>query len=147
MAWVPPIETIRKFYATGAGDMGDATIETGFIARFSMPDVERYVLVGFRVHFRAGSGTSTLTLNLRSDRSRTNETTGSSTAGGAHDVRLIDFPKKGTSADLNFMVTEGDYEAWTFDCGDELVFSWTDPGTTLWGIEIMLAPAPSPVAA
>lgn len=125
--------------------MGDTGDDTSLVARFTYPpspEVERFVPVAWRVHFRGGTGTAKLTVFLRSKESRTNETTGSSLQGGSHDVRLIEFPSKGTGADMNFAVSEGDYEAWVFDIGDDLVFEWTDPDTTLWGIEILLAPAP-----
>ena len=54
---------IQLFTQTGTGDMGDVT-DVSSVARFSLPGVERYVLVTLRALFTGGSNSEHMVLRV-----------------------------------------------------------------------------------
>jgi hypothetical protein len=63
--------------------------------------------------------------------------------GSQFDVALKTITGLGVGGnDCNFRVMPEEQIHWVFDgaAGDEIVLTWTDPGTTKWGVEILLIP-------
>lgn len=142
MAWVPPIESIRFLYASGTGNMGDVTTDSNHSARFRFMEASRFVPVSLQIHFFGGTGTADCKMKVRSSKSGPYGTDGDESTGGEFDAHLLTFEDAGQGADVNLRLEEGDYEGFVFDKGDQIVFEWTDPGTTYWGIRLALAAAP-----
>ena len=132
--------------AAGTGNMdavaglgGQTETTNARVARFGLPgtpQLARYALVFARVHF-GGAATGTDTLWLKRD----------SRHGPSWDSTLRYWTTAGIEsvegdADLNLRIPEEELPHWTFECGDELVFEWANPGTIPWGIEVGLRPLP-----
>ena len=76
----------------------------------------------------SGSGTAALNLVLDSG------------WGSDWDVTLDSISARGSGADLHYTVPAAVADRWVFSRLDKLSLTWTDPGTSEWGIEVGLIP-------
>lgn len=107
--------TIKSDTATSGG--------TGFTTSLAG---SQWRLVYARAHFTGGSGTAAMTIALDSG------------VDAAYDTVLYTTQAIGTGADLNLRISDAEAWAWTFQDGDALVFTWADPDTTVYGLEVGL---------
>ena len=119
-----PDDVIRKV-ARGTGNM--ATITDGNVPRCRWP-LGGNVLVFAHVHFVSGSGTATLKL-IQQSRANLDAAFDRWTATA-----------RGVGADFSFDVPYELLHLYGFRGDDDLVMTWTDPGTIVWEVEIGYVP-------
>jgi len=95
----------------------------------------RFRLVFVRVHFVGGAGTAPLHVEVQS------------AGGSAFDARLFTIHRAGVGRDVHLRVPAQESlepSPWTFQPGDQLLLTWTNPdaGTMTWGASVGLAIAP-----
>lgn len=122
---------IVSLHESGTGSMGSLDYgvgsDTNKLARFSLPSM--FVFSSIRGHFTGGTEDNDLTINL------------DSRLGSRHDFGLKTFRGIGTGGDeLHLRIPVEEYDHWTFWKGDELVITWTNPNTNVWGLEVLLIP-------
>ena len=118
------------------GDMGSlaygtrvsGTSDLNGKARFSLGNSKAFALTAIRVHFTSGSGTADMSINIDSHRGTNFDTL-------VKVVRAV-----GTGTDANWRVPKDQQDEWVVEPGDDVVLTWTDPGTTIWGITVTLRP-------
>ncbi|UCF33487.1 MAG: hypothetical protein JSV78_14245 [Phycisphaerales bacterium] len=90
-------------------------------------------LVYARCHFGSGMGGSTFHIDVASGQ------------GSAYDTRLTSVLDRGPGKDLFFYprdVSLTQPSPYTFQAGDELRLTWTNPGSIEWGLEVGLSLVP-----
>jgi hypothetical protein len=90
-------------------------------------------LVYARCHFGAGMGGSTFHIEV------------ASAQGAAYDTRLASVPDCGPGQDLFFYPRDvglAQPSPYTFQAGDQVRFTWTNPGSIEWGLEVGLSLVP-----
>jgi len=60
--------------------------------------------------------------------------------GTAHDLLIETVRDVGSGADAHWWVPEDQQATWVLEASDEAVLTWTDPGTTVWGLTWTLRP-------
>lgn len=110
--------------ASGNGDMD---------AAFSLD--RRFRLVFIRAHYSGSTGTAPLVMALDSG------------LGTPFDARLFTIHRAGVGHDVHLRIPAAeriDPSPWTFQPGDQVNLSWTNPaaGAMIWGLTIGLANAP-----
>ena len=117
-------------YDGGSGNMADLVFgaPTNTEGRFSIPGGESFAVVYIRLHFASGSNTADVALHVDSHQE------------SQFDTKLWKWQARGTGTDLNFRVPEDQIVHFTFQAGDEMVLTWTNPdsGTMVWGAEVAL---------
>lgn len=119
--------------SSGVANMGTVT-DKASLARFGL-DV-RWVLAWLRIHFTDVSGTASSTLadvKLFVD----------SRLEKWHDTELWIIRNLGKATDAFMRIASDEYVDWTFEGGDQLVATWTnpDPDDLAWAIEAGVARA------
>lgn len=113
--------------------MGDVADEKNGVARFT-PGF-KYILESVRVRFKGSGDQNTATLQMILDHQA-----GGTGIDSPFDFILEEWATMGFDAAgkewVNWWRPSGARELFTFDAKSAIVFEWTDPGTTLWGIEV-----------
>ncbi len=131
--WVPSPNEVKWLYKSGTGDMGDVLDSENPTARFAFPEDRLVVPIIFRMLFTAGSGTATMQLVLDHPERRNEDSIAS-----PFDFVFAEFPTMGFDASGykwgEWAPTVYEYQKYGIDPGGQLVVTWTDPGTTFWGL-------------
>jgi hypothetical protein len=136
--------------AHGTGNMGDID-DRNSAGRFWLPVQKCYTLYGIMGNVSGGSGAANLAIRKDSRLSFSEVTSYTAgTAGGTltsrfdHTLHTLENFGTGTNASIMFRVMPEDYGVFTFwkdeatGIYDHLVLTWTNPGSQIWGLEVML---------
>ena len=124
---------IQPFTQTGTANMGDVTDELS-IARFALPNAERYVLATLRALFTGGTGKADLVLKIDHRQ------------GVDFRFTPVTLPDSGTDGEpiIEYRVPEDELFHLIFlrDLAtgkqDVAVLEWTNPNTQRWSVEVGL---------
>lgn len=127
-----PIPEPVPLTASGTASMGNPDDETNRVARFTLPEPGRFLLVAILGKFTDGTGQADLTIHI--DRKPSQH-------AGRFAYLLYEVPDIGTDGkQLHFHTTREERWAWIFEEGDEIVLKWTNPdsGNMSWVVEVRL---------
>lgn len=139
--------------AQGAGNMGDIDDQNSK-GRFWLPVTKCFTLYGIMGNVSGGSGTNANVLVRKDSRLSFPEVTSytGGTAGGTltsrfdHTLHTLENFGSGTGGKTSLMmlVEPGEYGMFTFwkdlatGIYDHLVLTWANPGSQIWGLEVLL---------
>ena len=130
---MPDLSNLILLHDSGTGDMGSLDYLVGTdvndAARWPVECV-RASISSLRVHYDpAGTaGLADLVIRLYSH------------LGEAYDMTLHTIENCGVGADVNFRVPKDQQDHYYVCQGDQIVLTWTNPGTARWGAELALVP-------
>ena len=137
-----PFAIVKRELA-GTGNMGDVLDRENGTARFSY-NKSRFALVQVRANFVASSDQGVATMKMLLDHHSRQDGIASDL-----DFTLDSWQNMGFDASEEnyhkYLEWAPPFEAWhrfVFEPGDDIVFTWIDPGTTDWGIEVGVVPQP-----
>ncbi|MHC4065966.1 MAG: hypothetical protein ACYSUI_15915 [Planctomycetota bacterium] len=143
MIWAPDYSLIRSIRASGTGNMGTLLDRSDTTARFRFAESEPIVLTSMHVAFTGSGDQGSATLKMLLDHH-----TRTDGLACPFDFTIDEWDACGynpstpnaVKAYVNWYPVLGEHHVYTYPPGSQVVFTWTDPGTTDWGIELKYQP-------